>query len=119
MENLELEKGKIHTLVDIIDYVPHSVLSRTILRKATGNVMAAAYDEGELMEEKISPFDTFIEIIDGASELTVNQDIFVLDTGQCMVVPAHSLFSILAKVPFKMLSTVIKSGYETVSTHSV
>ncbi len=34
----ELEKTKIHIVVEIIEYVPNSVVSRTIIKKTTGNI---------------------------------------------------------------------------------
>jgi len=39
----------------------------------------------------------------------------LLETGQSIIIPAHSRNSIKANVRFKMLSTIIKSGYEEVS----
>lgn len=32
----ELEKAKAHIIVEIIEYVPNAVVSRTIIKKSTG-----------------------------------------------------------------------------------
>ncbi len=69
----ELEKSKAHVIVNIIDYVPKSVLSKTIIRKITGNVTVSSFDTGEELTEKSSPFDTFIQIIDGEAEVEINK----------------------------------------------
>jgi len=34
----ELEKAKVHIIVEIIEYVPNAVVSKTIIKKTTGNV---------------------------------------------------------------------------------
>ena len=112
MQLLEIEKSQAHILVDLIEYVPHSVVSRTLVQKITGNIIAIAIDSGEALEEKISPFDTYIQIIEGESEIVINNCSTILATGQAILVPAHSTNLIRANNPSKMVVTVIKSGYE-------
>jgi hypothetical protein len=60
----EIEKSKSHILIEIIEYVPHSVISKTIIRKTTGNISVVAIDTDESLAEKISPFDTYIQVSD-------------------------------------------------------
>jgi quercetin dioxygenase-like cupin family protein len=115
VENQEIEKGKTFIIVEIIEYVPNAVVIRTIIRKTTGNVSAVSFDSGESLTEKISPFDTFIQIIDGKAEIVIEGNSNMLDTGQSMIIPAHARNTIKANVRFKMLSTIIKSGYEEMS----
>ena len=115
LEISEIEKSKVFIIVEIIEYIPNSVLIKTIIRKTTGNVSAVSFDSGEALTEKVSPFDTFIQIIDGKSEIIINGKSKLLETGQSIIIPAHSSTTIKANVRFKMLSTIIKSGYEDVS----
>lgn len=98
--------------MEIIDYVPHSVVIRTVMKKATGNISVMSFDSGESFLEKISPYDTFIQIIDGRAEIIIDKESTILDTGQSIIVPAHAVNTIQANERFKMISTVIKSGYE-------
>jgi quercetin dioxygenase-like cupin family protein len=114
-ENIELEKAKSFVIVEILEYVPNSVLIKTIIRKTTGNVSAVSFDSGEALTEKISPFDTFIQVIDGAAEVVINNQTIILETGQSIIIPAHSRNTIKANVRFKMISTIIKSGYDEVN----
>jgi quercetin dioxygenase-like cupin family protein len=115
MGNSEIEKGKVLIVVEIIEYVPNAVLIKTIIKKTTGNVSAVSFDTGEALTEKTSPFDTFIQIIDGKAEIIINGKSNMLETGQSIIIPAHARNIIKANEKFKMLSTVIKSGYEDVS----
>ncbi|MBS2100849.1 cupin domain-containing protein [Carboxylicivirga linearis] len=114
METTEMEKSKSHILIEIIEYVPNSVVTKTIIRKTTGNVSVIAIDTGEALAEKISPFDTFIQIIEGAAEVVIDENKNILKTGEGIIIPAHTSNNIIANQRFKMISTTIKSGYEAV-----
>jgi quercetin dioxygenase-like cupin family protein len=111
-ETSELEKSKIHIIVEIIEYIPNAVLSRTIVKKITGNVTVSSFAAGEELAEKTSPFDNFIQIIDGAADITIEDKKFTLTRGQGIIISAHSKHCFNAGEQFKMISTVIKSGYE-------
>jgi len=111
-ENAELEKGKVHIVVEIIEYMANAVVSKTIIKKTTGNVTVSSFDAGEELDEKTSPFDTYIQIIDGVAEVTVSDKKMKLKLGEGIIIPAHSKHHFNANVQFKMVSTVIKSGYE-------
>jgi quercetin dioxygenase-like cupin family protein len=109
---VEQEKGKVHIIVEIVEYVPNAVMSRTIIKKSTGNVTAMSLSMGEELSEKTIPFDTYVQIIDGAADVTINRNLHHLKLGAGIVIPAHSLHRFDAKQQFKMISTIIKSGYE-------
>ncbi len=115
MDQLELEKSKAMIIVEIIEYVPDSVVIKTIIKKATGNINAISFDSGEKLEEKTSPFDTFIQIIDGKAEIIIDGTSKLLETGQSIIIPADASNSFKANNRFKMISTVIKSAYEEVN----
>ena len=108
----EIEKSKTHILIEIIEYVPNSVVIKTIIRKTTGNITVMAIDTGEVLAEKISPFDTYIQVIEGVAEVLIDDVSNILDTGQAIVIPAHTSNIVKANERFKMISTTIKSGYE-------
>lgn len=112
LANPELEKSKVFILVEILEYVPNAVVIKTIIRKTTGSVTAVSFDSGEGLSGKVSPFDTFIQIIDGKAEIVVNDISNLLNTGESIIIPAHATNSVKANVRFKMISTMIKSGYE-------
>lgn len=108
----EIEKGSSHIIVEIIEYIPNSVVSKTIIKKLTGNVSVISFDTGEGLSEKTSPFDTFIQIIDGNANMVINKVSILLETGHGIIIPAHTSNQIMPNGRFKMISTIIKSGYE-------
>ncbi len=112
MENNELKKATAHVIVELIEYEDNSVISKSILKKSTGVISAMSFDSGEGLNEKTSPFDTFAQIIDGTANITIDGKSNILETGQGIIIPAHSPNYIKANGRFKMILTVIKSGYE-------
>jgi len=111
-ENTELEKGKSHIIVEIIEYVSNSVVIKTIIKKSTGNISVMSFDSGEGLTEKTSPFDSFVQIIEGKAEIVIDKKSNLLESGQGIIIPAHSPNFIKPNGRFKMISTIIKSGYE-------
>jgi quercetin dioxygenase-like cupin family protein len=108
----ELEKSKAHIIVEIIEYMPNSVVIKTIIKKSTGNISVMSFDSGEGLTEKISPFDTFAQIIEGKAEIVIDGVSNVLESGQGIIIPAHQPNFIRPNGRFKMILTIIKSGYE-------
>jgi quercetin dioxygenase-like cupin family protein len=108
----ELEKSKSHIIVEIIEYMPNSVVTKTIIKKSTGNISVMSFDSGEGLTEKTSPFDTFAQIIDGKADIVIDRVSHVLESGQGIIIPAHSPNYIKPNGRFKMILTIIKSGYE-------
>ena len=108
----ELKKGSTHIIVEIIEYLPNAVVSKTIIKKTTGNITATSMAIGEELGEKISPFDIYVQIIDGAAEVMIDDKNIALKLGEGIIIPAHAKHSFNANEQFKMITTVIKSGYE-------
>ena len=114
-QSKEQEKNTTFIILEIIEYVPNSVVIKTIIKKTTGNVTVSSFDSGESLTEKTSPFDTFIQVIDGKAEIVIDGQFHSLNTGESIIIPAHSRNIIKANTRFKIISTVIKSGYDEVS----
>jgi hypothetical protein len=112
MENNEVEKAKGFIVVELIEYIPNSVVTKTIMKKTTGTVTAVSCDGSKSLIEKIIPFDTFVQIVDGSAEIIIDGISNFLDKGNSIIIPAHTSSSVKPNQHFKMISTIIKSGYE-------
>ena len=110
--SLEIEKATALITVEIIEYVPNAVVIKTILKKSTGNISVMSFDEGEGLTEKTTRFDTFAQIIEGKANIIISGKSHLLETGQSIVIPAHAQNKIEPNGRFKMIMTVIKSGYD-------
>jgi len=115
MENTKFIKSKAFKVAEVIEYIPNSVVIKSIINKITGNISAVSFDSGEMLCGKISPFETFIQVIEGDAEVVIDDKSNLLKTGQSIIIPAHSRNTIKANEKFKMISTLIKSGYEEVN----
>jgi quercetin dioxygenase-like cupin family protein len=71
-----------------------------------------SFDSGEGLIEKTIPFDTYVQIIEGNAELVISGISSFLSTGHSIVIPAHAPNFVRPNGRFKMIMTVIKSGYE-------
>lgn len=107
-----IEKGKAHIIVELIEYEHNAVVTKSILKKTTGSINAQSFATGEGLNEKISPFDTYVQIIDGSAIIEIDGNPVKLETGQGVLIPAHKPSHIDPNGRFKLLLTVIKSGYE-------
>jgi quercetin dioxygenase-like cupin family protein len=108
----EIEKGKAHIVVELIEYEHNAVVSKSIMKKTTGSINAMSFASGEGLNEKTSPFDTYAQIIDGSAIIEIDGKANKLETGQGILIPAHKASHIKPNGRFKLLLTVIKSGYE-------
>jgi quercetin dioxygenase-like cupin family protein len=114
MGNTEQEKSQMFIVLGIVEYVPNSVVIKTIISKTTGNVTVSSVDTGEDLTRKISPFDNLIQVIDGKAEVVLDDQSHLLQTGQAIIIPAHTSNVIRSNVRLKMVSTVFVGGYGVV-----
>jgi quercetin dioxygenase-like cupin family protein len=108
----EAEKLEKHAIVALLDYVPNAVVSKTIIKKATGDITLFSIADGEQISEKLLPFDTYIQVVEGTAALTINNSKYRIQQGEGIMIPAHLKHHITAGTQFKMICTIIKSGYE-------
>ena len=112
MSTDEIKKAIAHTMVNEIDYKANSVVIKTIIKKPTGEISVICFDKGTKFPEETLLFDTFLLIIEGKAEITLNGKTTSLQSGQGIIIPAQESRSINANERFKMIKAVIKSGYE-------
>ncbi len=108
-----IPRAIVYTTADIVDYVTGKQETGKLINKVTGSVAVVAVDAGVTTSNKISPFDTLLFLLEGSAEVKINKQGHQLISGQCIILPAHIESHIASKTRFKMLLTIIKSGYET------
>lgn len=98
--------------VELIEYVPNTAVIKTILKKSTGNISVVSVGDGEGLTEKNSPFDTFVQVIDGKIELVIGGVLNLMQAGQSIIIPAYAFNYVKPMGQFKMICTIIKNEYE-------
>lgn len=106
----EIEKGTASIIIELIEYEQNAVVSKSIMKKATGSIDALSFAQGEGLNEKISPFDTYVQIIDGTAIIEIDGKASTLQTGDGILIPAHKPSHIKPNGRFKLIITMIKNG---------
>lgn len=109
METNEFEKAKIFTLNDSVEYSEGGIVSKTVLKKQTGNISVFSFDKGEALSEHTAPFDAMIMAIDGKGEIIIGGKSFVLEAGQNIIMPENIPHAVNAIEKFKMMLIMIRS----------
>ena len=91
------------TLLNFVQYQDDSIVSREVLKKATGTVTLFAFDKGQGLSEHTAPFDALVNVIDGKAEIIIAGESHYLQTGDMIVMPAHQPHAIKAPERFKIL----------------
>ncbi len=109
--NNELYKdtlGKNSGIAAAIDYSPGSVVSKTLIKKDTGNITLFSFDKGQGLSEHSAPFDAFVLVLDGAAEITIGGQKSTYNAGQFVIMPANIPHALQAIEKIKMLLVMIK-----------
>jgi quercetin dioxygenase-like cupin family protein len=110
MGSNEFEKSKVFSFKDSVDYAEGAIVSKTVLKKESGNISLFAFAEGEALSEHTAPFDAMIQVVEGKGEVTIGGRPFILESDQTIIMPANIPHSVKAVEKFKMVLTMIKSN---------
>jgi quercetin dioxygenase-like cupin family protein len=102
-------KAEILELAQMAAYQDGSVVSRQITKAEAGNVTLFAFDAGQELSEHTAPFDALVQVLDGEAEIFISGQVFLLKTGQAIILPADQPHAIKAPQQFKMLLTMIRA----------
>ncbi len=109
MSKGELPAAEVFRLADLVNYQEGSVVSRTIVKRATGTVTVFAFDEGQGLSEHTAAFDAVAHVLEGEAEITVSGKALRAMAGEAVLLPANQPHSLRALSRFKMLLTMIRS----------
>lgn len=102
-------KASVLDLINLVDYQPGAVVSRTLISKSTGTVTIFAFDKDQTLSEHTAPFDALVYVIDGRAEITIAGNPYLLEAGQMIIMPDNQPHSLKALEKFKMALIMIKS----------
>lgn len=106
---LDINKSEIFGLKNSVEYAAGAVVSKTILKKSTGNITLFAFDEGQELSEHTAPFDAVVYVMDGKVEIAIDKKPFILNQGETIIMPANIPHAVKAVEKFKMMLVMIKS----------
>ncbi len=94
---------------DLIAYQDGSIVSKEIIKKATGTVTIFAFDQDQGLSEHTAPFDALVYVLDGETEITISGKAHHLQAGDMIIMPAGEPHALKAVKRFKMMLVMIKS----------
>jgi len=97
-------------LANLINFQEGSIVSRTIIEKATGTVTLFAFSEGQGLSEHTAPFDALVYLLDGEAEVSISGRPLHLKQGDMVIMPANEPHALKTIKRFKMLLVMIKSA---------
>ena len=109
MQSNEFEKGKTFSFNESVEYSEGGIVSKTVLKKESGNISLFSFDKGEALSEHEAPFDAVIQVVDGKGEVIIGGKSNILETGQTIIMPANIPHAVKAVEKFKMVLIMIKA----------
>ncbi|NTW04619.1 MAG: cupin domain-containing protein [Peptococcaceae bacterium] len=108
MKNIEF--SKVLNLGELVIYQEGQVVSRTIAQFPTVSITLFALAQGEGISAHSAPGDALVQILDGEAEVTIDDKVITVKSGESVVMPANIPHGLEARSAFKMLLTVVKTG---------
>ena len=104
-----VQSGEPICLLDLVTYQDGAIVSRTLSNQKNGSITLFSFDEGQKLSEHTSPFDAFVQILEGNAEITISGKRFSAGRGELVVLPANQPHALRALTRFKMLLSMIRS----------
>jgi quercetin dioxygenase-like cupin family protein len=101
--------GRALVLAELVQYQPGAVVSRTLIDKKIGTLTLFAFDENQGLSEHTAPYDAFVQIVDGAADITIDGADHRVTAGQMIIMPANVPHALRAAGRFKMLLVMIRA----------
>ena len=96
------------SLAGLVDYQEDAIVSRTLLKKAAGNVTLFAFDRDQELSEHTTPHDALLMCVEGSVEAYIQDEQHRLAAGDLIVLPANIPHAVRAPERFKMLLIMIR-----------
>jgi quercetin dioxygenase-like cupin family protein len=104
-----LPGAQVANLAEFVNYQDGAVVSREIVKKATGTVTLFAFDASEGLSEHSAPFDALVQVLEGEAEIIISGQPHRVPGGGMILLPAGQPHALKAVTRFKMLLTMIRS----------
>lgn len=101
--------GKPVEMSGLVSYHSGSVISRTLIDRKIGTITLFSFDAGQGLSEHTVPFDAFVQIVDGAAEVTIDGKMHRVSAGEFIIMPANVPHSLKAVEKFKMMLVMIRA----------
>ena len=102
-----IDKKKVLVLKDEVKYCDGQVVSKTLAQNEHHSITLFAFDKNEEISSHKSGGDAFVMCLDGKGRITIDDKEYILNEGECIIMPAGHPHAVYALEKYKMLLTVI------------
>lgn len=106
---MTLAGGDVARLSGMLAYQEGSVVSRQLVKNASGGVTLFAFDKGEALSEHTTPHDALIVVLDGKADITVLGSTRTVSAGEAIFMPGGKPHAVAAPERFTMLLVMLKN----------
>lgn len=94
----------------MIDIPSQAIVSRILLKNASGSITLFGFDAGQEVSEHTAPFEAMIQVLEGVAEVSVAGIWHTVREGQAILLPADVPHALRAKQAFKMLLAMLRKA---------
>lgn len=106
---MALGQGEVVRLADLLSYQAGSVVSRQLVKNASGGVTLFAFGRGEGLSEHTTPHDALILVLDGRADITVAGESHGVGAGEAIFLPGNVPHAVAAPEDFQMALVMLKN----------
>lgn len=93
-------------LKDLVAYQDGQVVSKTLVQNDLVSVTIFSFDKGEELSTHASGGDAMVTVLEGTGRFTVGGQVFVLQSGETLVMPKDVPHAVYGQERFKMALVV-------------
>ena len=97
-----IEKKQVIDLKDLVENQDGQVVSKTLVQNDYVSVTIFSFDKGEEISTHASGGDAMVTVLDGTGKFTIGGDVFILKTGDSIVMPKDVPHAVFGEERFKM-----------------
>ena len=95
------------SLSGLVEYADGQVVSRTLAQNKSLSLTYFAFDQGEEISAHASSGDALVYVLDGSSQVTIGDEVFTVNAGETILMPAGVPHALYAIERFKMQLVVV------------
>ena len=102
-----IAQAEVLTLKEQISYQEGQVVSKTLAQNPAVSITLFSFAKGEEISTHESGGDAMVTVLDGTGRITIDGEVFAVECGQTIVMPAKTPHAVYGQERFKMLLTVV------------
>ncbi len=101
-----IEKTKVLTLNDQVEYQKGQVVSKTLVQNELVSMTIFSFDKGEEISSHAADGDAMVTVLEGKGRFTIGGEVFILNEGETVIMPKGIPHAVYGEEKFKMLLVV-------------